>query len=88
MEANEKPFTFPTAAVDTKVLLASHNRLLWYDWITGQTQILHQDKVKTALTAICHSHRSTMDATETCIGIIARTLGMQSGGNSTVSNVE
>lgn len=35
-------FRFQPTQKDTKLLLASHNRLLWYHYITGKTSILHQ----------------------------------------------
>ena len=41
------PGAFPVLGEsDAKVLLASHNRLLWYNYISGETQILHEGKVR------------------------------------------
>lgn len=38
-------FDFQPELEDAKVLLASHNRLLWYHYLTGKTTVLHQGQV-------------------------------------------
>lgn len=45
--------TFPVGGnEDAKVLLASHGRLLWYNYITGHTQVLHEGNVRTPATRV------------------------------------
>ncbi len=42
-EAGNFPAT--RGAADAKLLLASHNRLLWYHYTTGRVEALHEGKV-------------------------------------------
>lgn len=37
---------------DARLLLASHGRLLWYNYITGHTQVLHEGNVRTPTTRV------------------------------------
>jgi hypothetical protein len=38
---------FPPFANANRVLLATHNRLLWYRFDTGETQVVHEGQVQT-----------------------------------------
>lgn len=41
----QPPDVFPPGPGADRLLLASHNRLLWYNYNTGKTDVLHEGEV-------------------------------------------